>query len=131
MGNDSSGNTNGDATRRRDARPVPPPRTRHEPTVARRGEPPVHPLRTEPDDPPPPTREQLPLPRRAGQSHLEPQLRTPGSAGDGTPFAAFTAPSSGRRPDDDLDAAAAFHEGTQRGRGARREETRRPPEKRT
>lgn len=127
MGDNSSGGSGG----RRDVRPahdpVPRPRTEHEATAAGRGEPPVHPLHTEPDDPPPPTREQLPLPRRAGQSHLEPQLRTPGSAGDGTPFAAFAAPVSGRRPEDERDAAAAFHEGTQRGRGDGRGATRRPP----
>lgn len=40
-------------------------------------------------DPPPPAREQLPLPQRRRQSHLEPQLRDPGSSGTGTPFAAF------------------------------------------
>lgn len=39
----------------------------------------------------PPRREQLPLPRRDGQSHLEPQLREPGGAGSGTPFEAFDA----------------------------------------
>lgn len=39
----------------------------------------------------PPSREQLPLPRRDGQSHLEPQLREPGGAGSGTPFEAFDA----------------------------------------
>jgi hypothetical protein len=52
------------------------------------------------DDPPPPRREQLPLPRRAQQSHLEPQLRVPGGTGSGTPFAAFAA-------DDDTSEAAA------------------------
>lgn len=36
-----------------------------------------------------PRRERLPLPRRAEQTHLEPQLCEPGSAGTGTPFAAF------------------------------------------
>ncbi|MDN5933601.1 MAG: hypothetical protein L0I24_21460 [Pseudonocardia sp.] len=39
----------------------------------------------------PPSREQLPLPRREGQSHLEPQLREPGGAGSGTPCEAFDA----------------------------------------
>ncbi|WP_141276183.1 hypothetical protein [Pseudonocardia hydrocarbonoxydans] len=29
------------------------------------------------------------LPRRSGRTHLEPQLREPGGAGTGTPFAAF------------------------------------------
>ncbi len=47
----------------------------------------------------PPRREQLPLPRRDGQSHLEPQLREPGGAGSGTPFQAFE--------DSDRDAPAA------------------------
>ena len=44
---------------------------------------------TVPDRHLPPSREQLPLPRRHGQSHLEPQLREPGGAGSGTPFEAF------------------------------------------
>jgi hypothetical protein len=69
-------------------------------------------------DGPPPAREQLPLPRRRRQSHLEPQLRTPGGAGSGTPFAAFAADSR----DDSAatgpnDRVAAFHAGTRRGRG--------------
>ncbi|MBW0114754.1 hypothetical protein [Pseudonocardia abyssalis] len=41
----------------------------------------------------PPRREQLPLPRRDGRSHLEPQLRDPRGSGSGTPFAAFDAGS--------------------------------------
>jgi hypothetical protein len=45
-------------------------------------------------DGPPPARERLPLPRRRRQAHLEPQLRTPGGAGSGTPFAAFGSPPS-------------------------------------
>jgi hypothetical protein len=56
--------------------------------------------RPEPVDPPPhaeeplpPAREQLPLPRRRQQAHLEPQLREPGGAGVGTPFAAFSSPA--------------------------------------
>lgn len=48
----------------------------------------------------PPRREQLPLPRRDGQTHLEPQLREPGGAGSGTPFEAFDA-------DDAPDSATA------------------------
>jgi hypothetical protein len=40
-------------------------------------------------DGPTPAREQLPLPRRRRQSHLEPHLRTPGGPGAGTPFTAF------------------------------------------
>lgn len=43
----------------------------------------------EPAEPLPPRREQLPLPRRDEQSHIEPQLRVPGSSGAGTPFAPF------------------------------------------
>lgn len=57
-------------------------------------EPPAHPLQGVDGDPPPPRREQLPLPQREQMSHLEPQLRTPRSPGEGTPFAAFDA----RRP---------------------------------
>ena len=44
-------------------------------------------------DGPPPAREQLPLPHRRRQAHIEPQLRTPGGSGTGTPFAAFAAES--------------------------------------
>ena len=70
-------------------------------------------------DGPTPAREQLPLPRRQSQAHLEPQLRTPGGGGTGTPFAAFApdGPSeAGRNPA--ADRAAAFHAGIRRGRGA-------------
>ncbi|QJY48451.1 hypothetical protein [Pseudonocardia broussonetiae] len=42
-----------------------------------------------PDHRLPPRREQLPLPRRDGQTHLEPQLRERDGAGSGTPFEAF------------------------------------------
>lgn len=49
------------------------------------------PVSETPDRHLPPRREQLPLPRRDGQSHLEPQLREPGGAGSGTPFEAFDA----------------------------------------
>ena len=74
-----------------------------------------------PPDGPTPDREQLPLPRRQRQSHLDPQLRTPGSAGSGTPFAAFTADGApeaagGTPPECCTDRAAAFHAGTHRGR---------------
>ena len=87
------------------------------------------------DDPPPPAREQLPLPRRNRQGHLEPQLRVPGGAGDGTPFVAFlpppfappTAPRTADRPDEEppegsaraaaIARAAAFRAATWRGRG--------------
>jgi hypothetical protein len=41
-----------------------------------------------------PAREQLPLPRRRQQAHIEPQLREPNGAGAGTPFSAFSAPQS-------------------------------------
>lgn len=39
-----------------------------------------------------PAREQLPLPRRRQQAHIEPQLREPNGAGAGTPFSAFSTP---------------------------------------
>ncbi|WP_346277815.1 hypothetical protein [Pseudonocardia sp.] len=74
------------------------------------------------DDPPPPAREQLPLPRRRQQAHLEPQLRNPGDAGTGTPFAAFAGESSNEddAPADDTsaetDLAAAFLAATRRRR---------------
>ncbi|WP_343976063.1 hypothetical protein [Pseudonocardia aurantiaca] len=90
-------------------------------------------------DGPTPAREQLPLPRRRRQAHLEPQLRTQHSAGTGTPFAAFDAqsphppapappPESADRAErtdrieriDRPDRAAAFHAGTRRGRGTGR-----------
>jgi hypothetical protein len=82
-----------------------------------------------PPDGPTPTREQLPLPRRRRQSHIEPQLRTPGGTGTGTPFAAFAAepapdPARSAAPEcrergRHADRAAAFHAGTHRGRGGR------------
>jgi len=82
-----------------------------------------------PPDGPTPAREQLPLPRRRRQSHIEPQLRTPGSTGTGTPFAAFgpdAAPEPALSAPPDCyergrpsDRAAAFHAGTHRGRGGR------------
>jgi hypothetical protein len=81
-----------------------------------------------PPDGPTPAREQLPLPRRRRQSHLEPQLRTPGGTGSGTPFTAFVTEDAAEAPADDaaecrergrpLGLAAAFHAGTHRGRGA-------------
>jgi hypothetical protein len=78
------------------------------------------------DDPPPPAREQLPLPRRRRQAHLEPQLRNPGGGDAGTPFSAFTtndkpadAPDA-TMPPGGPDAAAAFHSATRRGRIRRR-----------
>lgn len=51
------------------------------------------PVSDSPDRRLPPRREQLPLPRRDGQSHLEPQLREHGGAGSGTPFEAFEDPA--------------------------------------
>ncbi|HEY0815564.1 MAG TPA: hypothetical protein VGE11_20020 [Pseudonocardia sp.] len=45
------------------------------------------------EEPPPPAGladpAPLPLPRRAAQAHIEPQLRHPGSSGTGTPFNPF------------------------------------------
>ena len=82
-----------------------------------------------PLDGPPPARAQRPRPRRRRQSHIEPQLRTPGSAGTGTPFTAFTtdgAPDATRNTSTECcerggqaDRAAAFQAGTHRGRGGR------------
>ncbi len=82
-----------------------------------------------PPDGPTPAREQLPLPRRRRQSHIEPQLRTPGGTGTGTPFAAFAAdgvpePTRNGSPERrdrtrQADRAAAFHAGAHRGRGGR------------
>jgi hypothetical protein len=88
-------------------------------------------------DGPTPAREQLPLPQRRRQSHLEPQLRTPGGAGTGTPFAAFSppplpdppaptpapasaAPTGQADRTDRAGRAAAFRAGTRRGRGTGR-----------
>jgi hypothetical protein len=88
---------------------------------------------TQPDDAAPmpdgptPAREQLPLPRRKRQAHLEPHLRTPSTGESGTPFAAFTSdetaePSRDAPADRDRsersDRVAAFHAGVRRGRGA-------------
>jgi hypothetical protein len=87
-------------------------------------------------DGPTPAREQLPLPRRRRQSHLEPQLRTPGSPGAGTPFTAFAcdAPTgeipvirpvredipSGGQAHPPADRAAAFRAGARRAGSAPR-----------
>jgi hypothetical protein len=102
------------------------------------GGPPDRPVLRTAQDPPPPDREQLPLPRRTQQAHLEPQLRTRGGAGSATPFAAFAVDGpveaaadsrggagAGSRDDRTGRAgrAAAFHAGARRGRdgaGARR-----------
>lgn len=78
--------------------------------------PPAHPLQRA-DDPPPPRREQLPLPQREEQSHLAPQLRTPGGAGSGTPFLPFGAEVPGRpTPPRGPGRIAAFHAATRRRR---------------
>lgn len=81
---------------------------------------PAHPLHSEPNDPPPPLREQLPLPRRRGQEHLAPQLRTPGDTDTGTPFAAFTPSIPGQRTAADRDTAADFQNGSRQARGRTR-----------
>jgi hypothetical protein len=82
----------------------------------RREVPPVHPLQRA-DDPPPPQREQLPLPQREQQAHLEPQLRVPGSPGTGTPFAPFGPEQPGRPPvPRGPGRIAAFHDATRRRR---------------
>lgn len=81
----------------------------------------------------PPSGAANPLPRRSAQGHIEPQLRTPGSAGTGTPFTPFAAdddPAPGCGPDTspsgrvaggadeatETSAAADFHEGAGRAR---------------
>ena len=82
-------------------------------------QPPADPPRSA-DDPPPLGREQLPLPRRARQAHLEPQLRLPGGTGNGTPFTAFTTDATDDTDDADttpVERAAEFHEATRRSRG--------------
>jgi hypothetical protein len=124
-----------------DSRPdaSPPGRDGHGPTgrdgwsvVADRGrddhdELPVHPLRREPIDPPPPLREQLPLPRRRGQEHLAPQLRTLEESDTGTPFAPFAPVIPGQRTAPDRTPAAEFQNGSRqartRTRGRRRAAT--------
>lgn len=85
-----------------------------------------------PDDGPLPVRrEQLPLPRRDEQTHLEPQLRERDGAGSGTPFTAFGADDRAPRSDAVADAGgpaptsrvAAFRAATRRaadGAGRRR-----------
>jgi hypothetical protein len=69
----------------------------------------------------PPSGAANPLPRRSAQGHIEPQLRTPGGAGTGTPFTPFgpdsdPAPTAAPEDEADTSAAADFHEGTNRGR---------------
>ena len=59
----------------------------------------------------PPSGAANPLPRRSAQGHIEPQLRTPGSAGTGTPFTPFAAdgdpvPGAGPRNASDGTGAA-------------------------
>ena len=69
-------------------------------------------------DPPPPRREQLPLPRRSQQDHLEPQLREPGGSGEGTPFLPFADPAAEPAQARALpgEKAAVFHDGAARAR---------------
>src|SRR3954466_11582194 len=68
----------------------------------------------------PPSGAANPLPRRSAQAHIEPQLRTPGGAGTGTPFTPFGPDSdpAPAAPEDEADtsAAADFHGGTNRSR---------------
>jgi hypothetical protein len=74
-----------------------------------------------PPDGPTPAREQLPLPRRQRQAHLEPNLRGPEGTESGTPFAAFSADATDepiRNAPDSAERVAAFHAGARRGRGA-------------
>jgi hypothetical protein len=85
----------------------------------------LHPLHTQPNDPPPPAREQLPLPRRRQQAHIAPQLRTPDEAETGTPFTAFTANQPGPVPPVDRDLPREFQSGSRQGR---RDVRRRRPE---
>jgi hypothetical protein len=85
----------------------------------------LHPLHTQPNDPPPPAREQLPLPRRRQQAHIAPQLRTPNEAETGTPFMAFTANQPGPVPPVDRDLPREFQSGSRQGR---RDVRRRRPE---
>lgn len=99
----------------RDPGPGPlPPRARREQQGSRFGG---------PADPPPPDREQLPLPRRSRQEHLEPQLRVPNSTGGGTPFAPFTPARPGHPAPGERDLATEFRDGSRR---ARRDTRRRP-----
>ena len=88
-----------------------------------RDEPEPHPLQTAPADPPPPAREQLPLPRRAGQENLEPQLRNPGGIGTGSPFAAFAATVPSQATAGERDPAADFLNGSHQGRDRARRST--------
>jgi hypothetical protein len=75
-----------------------------------------------------PRREQLPLPRRDGQSHLEPQLREPGGAGSGTPFEAFDdpdgttddAPGTGTTTPPSGERVARFRDAVRRATGGTR-----------
>jgi hypothetical protein len=85
-----------------------------------RDELPVHPLHNVPNDPPPPRREQLPLPRRRGQQHLAPQLRRPEETETGTPFSAFTPSIPGQRTAPDRDTAAEFQNGSRQARSRTR-----------
>jgi hypothetical protein len=63
-----------------------------------RGPEPLDPRANSAEEALPPAREQLPLPRRRQQAHLEPQLRERRGAGEGTPFSAFTTPAAPGTP---------------------------------
>jgi hypothetical protein len=76
-------------------RPLP---TGSEERLVTRGPEPLDPRPGPAEEALPPAREQLPLPRRRRQAHLEPQLREPGGSGDGTPFSAFSAPAAPNGP---------------------------------
>lgn len=81
-----------------------------------------------PDGPHPPRREQLPLPRRDEQTHLEPRLREPVGAGTGTPFAASGPdPGTGGDPTTPTgERAATFREATRRAADDRSPDARLP-----
>jgi hypothetical protein len=98
-------------------RPLP-DRGRSDPRTPGPDELPVHPLHTGPGDPPPPAREQLPLPRRRQQAHIAPQLLNPDEADTdtGTPFAAFSATRPGPPPAADRDLPTEFQNGSRRAR---------------
>jgi hypothetical protein len=70
-----------------------------------RGPEPLEPRSPSAEEALPPAREQLPLPRRRQQAHLEPQLRERGGSGTGTPFSAFSAPTASTVPVTPLPAA--------------------------
>lgn len=77
---------------------------------------------SEPDELTAPLLDRVPLPRRARQAHLAPQLRDDGETPSGTPFSAFAtattaaAPRSGSDAPDGRDTAGAFLDGSRRAR---------------